>query len=33
MENSVEPKAFQLPLGDQFSMKKAEMRAKDITWD
>ena len=33
MENSVEPKAFQLPLEHQFSMKKAEMRAKDMTWD
>ena len=33
MENSVEPKAFQLPLELQFSMRKAEMRAMDMTWD
>ena len=33
MENSVEPKAFQLPLELQFSMRKAEMRATDMTWD
>tara|TARA_R100000322_G_scaffold166206_1_gene132359 strand:+ start:372 stop:674 length:303 start_codon:yes stop_codon:yes gene_type:complete len=31
--NSVEPKAFQLPLELQFSMRKAEMRAMDMTWD
>ena len=33
MENSVEPKAFQLPLELQFSMRKAEMRATEMTWD
>ena len=33
MENSVEPKAFQLPLEHQFSMKRAEMKAKEMTWD
>tara|TARA_R100000664_G_C2746229_1_gene133948 strand:- start:1291 stop:1593 length:303 start_codon:yes stop_codon:yes gene_type:complete len=33
MENSVEPKAFQLPLEHQFSMKKAEIKAKEMTWD
>ena len=33
MENSVEPKAFQLPLELQFSMRKAEMRATEMTWN
>mgnify|MGYP005716352585 FL=1 len=33
MGNSVEPKAFQLPLELQFSMRKAEMRATEMTWD
>tara|TARA_R100000231_G_scaffold274_2_gene481 strand:- start:4507 stop:4809 length:303 start_codon:yes stop_codon:yes gene_type:complete len=33
MDNPVEPKAFQLPLEHQFSMRKAEMRAKEMTKD
>ena len=33
MENSVEPKAFQLPLELQFSMRKAEMKASEMNWD
>ena len=33
MENSVEPKAFQLPLELQFSMRKAEIKASEMNWD
>ena len=33
MERSVEPQQFELPLELQFSMKKAEIAAKDMTWE
>jgi|TARA_R100000030_G_scaffold100928_1_gene95337 hypothetical protein len=33
MERSTEPRQFELPLELQFSMRKAEMAAKDMTWD
>ncbi len=33
MERSVEPREFELPLELQFSMRKAEMVAKEMTWD
>ena len=33
MEKSVEPRQFELPLELQFSMKKAEIAAKDMTWE
>jgi len=33
MDRSVEPREFELPLELQFSMKKAEIHAKDLTWD
>ena len=33
MDNPVEPKSFQLPLELQFSMRKAELHAKEMTWD
>ena len=33
MERSVEPREFELPLELQFSMRKAELAAKDLTWD
>jgi len=33
MERSVEPREFQLPLELQFSMRKAELTAQEMTWD
>jgi hypothetical protein len=33
MERSIEPREFELPLELQFSMRKAEMAAKEMTWD
>lgn len=33
MERSVEPKEFELPLELQFSMRKAELAAKEMTWE
>lgn len=33
MERSVEPREFELPLELQFSMRKAEMVASEMTWD
>jgi hypothetical protein len=33
MERSVEPREFELPLELQFSMRKAEMVAREMTWD
>ena len=33
MERSVEPREFQLPLELQFSMRKAEIAAQEMTWD
>jgi hypothetical protein len=33
MERSVEPREFELPLELQFSMRKAELAAKDLTWE
>jgi len=33
MERSVEPREFQLPLELQFSMRKAELAAQEMTWE
>jgi hypothetical protein len=33
MERSVEPREFELPLELQFSMRKAELAAQEMTWD
>jgi hypothetical protein len=33
MERQVEPRQFELPLELQFSMRKAEMAAQEMTWD
>ena len=33
MERSVEPREFELPLELQFSMRKAELVAQEMTWD
>jgi len=33
MEGSVEPRGFELPLELQFSMRKAELQAQEMTWD
>ena len=33
MERSVEPREFELPLELQFSMRKAELQAQEMTWD
>lgn len=33
MERSVEPREFELPLELQFSMRKAEFAAQEMTWD
>ena len=33
MENSVEPRQFELPLELQFSMRKAEIQAQEMTWE
>jgi hypothetical protein len=33
MERQVEPREFQLPLELQFSMRKAELAAQEMTWE
>lgn len=33
MERSVEPREFELPLELQFSMRKAELTAQEMTWE
>jgi hypothetical protein len=33
MERSVEPREFELPLELQFSMRKAELAAQEMTWE
>jgi hypothetical protein len=33
MERSLETQEFELPLELQFSMRKAELAAQDMTWD
>ena len=33
MERSVKPREFELPLELQFSMRKAELEAQEMTWD
>ena len=33
MDRSVEPREFQLPLELQFSMRKAEIAAQEMTWE
>lgn len=33
MERSVTPKEFELPLELQFSMRKAELQAQEMTWE
>jgi hypothetical protein len=33
MDHSVEPREFELPLELQFSMRKAELAAREMTWD
>lgn len=33
MEKSVEPRSFELPLELQFSMRKAELQAQEMTWE
>jgi hypothetical protein len=33
MERSVEPREFELPLELQFSMRKAELQAQEMTWE
>lgn len=33
MERSVEPREFELPLELQFSMRKAELQAEEMTWE
>jgi hypothetical protein len=33
MERSVQPREFELPLELQFSMRKAEVAAQEMTWD
>jgi len=33
MEDSVAPREFELPLELQFSMRKAELAAEEMTWD
>jgi hypothetical protein len=33
MEDFPEPKEFELPLELQFSMRKAELAAEEMTWD
>jgi len=33
MERSAEPREFELPLELQFSMRKAELAAQEMTWD
>jgi hypothetical protein len=33
MDRSVEPRQFELPLELQFSMRKAELQAQEMTWE
>ena len=33
MEGSIEPRGFELPLELQFSMRKAELQAQEMTWE
>lgn len=33
MERAVEPRSFELPLELQFSMRKAELQAQEMTWE
>ena len=33
MDRSTEPREFQLPLELQFSMRKAELAAEEMTWE
>ena len=33
MEHSDEPREFELPLELQFSMRKAELQAEEMTWE
>ena len=33
LEGSIEPRGFELPLELQFSMRKAELQAQEMTWD
>jgi len=33
MERSVEPREYELPLELQFSMRRAELQAQDMTWE
>lgn len=33
MDRSIEPREFELPLELQFSMRKAELAAEEMTWD
>jgi hypothetical protein len=33
MEHSAEPREFELPLELQFSMRKAELQAQEMTWE
>lgn len=33
MEESVEAREYELPLELQFSMRKAELAARELTWD
>jgi hypothetical protein len=33
MEGSAEPREFELPLELQFSMRKAQVAAQEMTWD
>ena len=33
MDRSIEPREFELPLELQFSMRKAELAAQEMTWD
>ena len=33
MDRSAEPREFELPLELQFSMRKAELAAQEMTWD
>lgn len=33
MDESIEPREFELPLELQFSMRKAELAAQEMTWE
>jgi hypothetical protein len=33
MERSVEPREYELPLELQFSMRRAELQAQEMTWE